>query len=237
MSSPLILLVDQSKFFLEIQKGFLKNTDARIVCVGTAREAIDRLRRQRADLVYLALELTGDDGIFCCQTIKKDPELRQVPVVMLYDSGAPAERERCLKAGSDGVLSRPLERRSYLDEGRKFLFKVERREPRIPCQALVVFRYSGGSTYGTCQDLSPGGVFIASNHRVQIGERIHLSMVLPGGTDRVLEAAGRVAWLNPDPLNQRRDLPPGFGVEFMEFGAGCSSLLNQFLRQPRQPLL
>ena len=231
MASPHILLVDQSRFFLEIQKGFLKNTEARILCAGTTREALDCLRRQRADLVYLALELTGDDGLACCQAIKKDPELNRIPVVMLYEAGAPAQKELCLKAGCDGVLSRPLERRSYLDEGRKFLFKVERREPRIPCQTLVVFRYSGVASYGTCHDLSPGGIFIASSRRVQIGDRINLSLVLPGSNDRLIEANGRVAWLNPSASQQRQNLPTGFGVEFLEFGAGCSSLLSHFLRQ------
>jgi len=231
MSNPLILLVDQSKFFLEIQKGFLKNTDARILSVGTSREALDCLRRQRADLVYLALELKGEDGIHCCQAIKNDPLLRTIPVVMLYDAGAPAERELCLKAGSDGVLSRPLERRSFLEEGRKFLFRVERREPRIPCQALVVFRYSGVSSYGTCQDLSPGGIFVSSSRRVQLGDRVTLSLVLPGSNDQLLEAGGRVAWLNPGPIQQSKDFPTGFGVEFLEFAPGCSSLLTQFLRQ------
>lgn len=231
MSTPLILLVDQSRFFLEIQKGFLKNTDARIVCAGSSRDALDSLRRQRADLVYLALELTGEDGAYCCREIKKDPALRQIPVVMLYDAGAPAEKNRCLQAGCDGVLSRPLERRSYLDEGRKFLFRIERREPRVPCQALVVFRCQGESSYGTCQDLSPGGIFVASSHRVQVGDRVQLSLVLPGGSDQILEANGRIAWLNPGPIQQSEDLPPGFGVEFLEFAAGGSTLLTSYLQR------
>lgn len=231
MSTPLILLVDQSRFFLEIQKGFLKNTDARIVCASSSREALESLRRQRADLIYLALELTGEDGAHCCQEIKKDPALRQIPVIMLYDAGAPAEKDLCLKAGSDGVLSRPLERRSFLDEGRKFLFRVERRETRVPCQALVVFRYNGESSYGTCQDISPGGVFVASSRRMQVGDRINLSLVLPGGPDQILQANGRIAWLNPGPNQQSEDLPPGFGVEFLEFAAGCSTLLTNYLRR------
>lgn len=231
MSTPLILLVDQSRFFLEIQKGFLKNTDARIVCAGSSREALESLRRQRADLVYLALELTGEDGTHCCREIKKDPALQQIPVIMLYDAATPAEKEQCLNAGCDGVLSRPLERRSFLDEGRKFLFRVERREPRVPCQALVVYRHSGESSYGTCQDLSPGGIFVASTRRVQVGDRVSLSMVLPGSADQVLEASGRIAWLNPGPNQQSDDLPPGFGVEFLEFAAGGSSLLSSYLRR------
>lgn len=231
MASPLILLVDQSRFFLEIQKGFLKNTEARILCAGSTQEALDCLRRQRADLVFLAFELSGDDGLRCCQAIKNDPELHQIPVVMLYESAAPAQKELCLKAGCDAVLSRPLERRSYLDEGRKWLFKVERREPRIPCQALVVFNYGGVASYGTCQDLSTGGIFIASSRRVQIGDRIKLSLVLPQSNDQLIEANGRVAWLNSSPIHQRQNLPSGFGVEFLEFGPGSSSLLNHFLRQ------
>lgn len=231
MSNPLILLVDQSKFFLEIQKGFLKNTDARILCAGTTKEALDCLRRQPADLVYLALELTGDDGARCCRAIKSDPALGRIPVVMLYDGGAPADRERCLKADCDGVLSRPLERRSFLEEGRKFLFKVERREPRILCQTLVVFRYNGESSYGTSQDLSPGGIFINSTRRVRLGDRINLSLVLPETGDQLIEASGRIAWLNPGPVTQSKDFPPGFGVEFLEFSPGCSTLLNRYLLQ------
>jgi CheY-like chemotaxis protein len=231
MSNPLILLVDQSKFFLEIQKGFLKNTEARILCAGSSREALDCLRRQPADLVYLALELAGEDGAHCCRAIKTDPELQQIPVVMLYDAGAPGDRERCLQAACDGVLSRPLERRSFLDEGRKFLFKVERREPRVPCQALVVFRYNGESSYGTSQDLSPGGIFISTSVRARLGDRVSLSLVLPGRGDQLIEVSGRIAWLNPGPITQSRDFPQGFGVEFLDFGPGCASLLHRYLQQ------
>lgn len=234
LTTPLILLVDRSKFFLEIQKGFLKNTDARILCAHTAAQALDCLRRQRADLVYLALDLGEEDGALCCRKIKEDPALRETPVVMVYDAGAPADRTRCMQAGCDGSLSRPLERRSFLEEGRKYLFKVERREYRIPCEVLVVFRHRGESAYGTSKDLSQGGVFVAAPQRPQVGDNISLSLVLPDSNDHLVEAKGRVAWLNPGPLTQGRHFPTGFGVEFIEFQPGCSALLNRFLAPPEK---
>ncbi len=231
MTTPLILLVDTSKFFLEIQKGFLKNTDARVLSAHSTAEALDCLRRQRADLVYLALDLGDEDGARCCREIKGDAGLKGTPVVMVYDAGAPADRTRCLQAGCDGALSRPLERRKFLDEGRKYLFKVERREYRVPCEVLVVFRHNGESSYGSSRDLSQGGVFIATPRRPQLGDRVHLSLVLPDGNDHLVEAIGRVAWLNPGPQSQSRHFPPGFGVEFLEFSPGCSPLLCRFLDQ------
>lgn len=64
---------------------------------------------------------------------------------------------------------------------------------------------------GLSQDISEGGLFVATYHYVPVGTPLRLSLELPDG-ERV-EARGEVRWVREVVLG---DAPPGIGVAFTE---------------------
>ncbi|RNC72307.1 MAG: response regulator [Desulfuromonadales bacterium] len=212
MSNPSILLVDDEKFFLNLQQEFLKDSPVTILTASGGEEALDAIRRHRPNLIFMDFRMPDLDGATCCAILKNDPKLAAIPVVMVAAEGKENDRELCRKAGCDAIIAKPLDRRQFLATGRRFLPAVERRYARIPYSALAVFRKGESSFHGTIEDISLWGVYVASRCDVQIDERIRLGFVLPD--TELLEAEARVAWVNLGHRRIKPAMPEGFGVEF-----------------------
>ncbi len=210
-----ILLVDDVDFFLEVEKGFLQQTPATLLIARNGREALEIAERERPNLIYMDVNMPVMDGLTCCRQLKANPRLAGIPVIMVFAPGRDANEELCRSAGCDGVVTKPIDRHLFLGLGHNFLFQVERREPRKPCQALISLRRTGGKEFsGTCDDLSENGAYIACREKVQANEIIQMTIVLPGAGMQPVAGRLRVAWVNQGFPRPKLNHPQGFGAEF-----------------------
>ena len=85
---------------------------------------------------------------------------------------------------------------------------------------------------GLAENISAGGLFIATHQLQPVGSRIELSLRMPE-TDGEFHIVGEVRWVRV--YNERSDTPPGFGVRFTELPLGAAAAINRFLAQ-REPL-
>lgn len=60
------------------------------------------------DLVLLDINMPGLSGLDVLQTIKQQPSLRRIPVVMLTSSDLPSDVERAYELGASGYITKPL---------------------------------------------------------------------------------------------------------------------------------
>ena len=88
-------------------------------------EALDGLsglylaQQQVPDLILVDINLPDIDGLEVTSRLKSNSALRHIPVVALTANAMHGDRERCLKAGCDGYLAKPIARfelRSVLDQ-------------------------------------------------------------------------------------------------------------------------
>lgn len=84
---------------------------------------------------------------------------------------------------------------------------------------------------GFAENLSAGGVFIATHKLKPVGSKIELSVNLPDGMQ--LYAEGEVRWIRV--FNELSDTPPGMGVKFSDLPEASVALIQGFLSQ-RDPL-
>lgn len=84
---------------------------------------------------------------------------------------------------------------------------------------------------GFAENLSVGGVFVATHQVRPVGEKVEISIHLPDGTE--VRAVGEVRWTRL--FNAESDVPPGMGLRFTELNSGADSAIESFLRQ-REPL-
>jgi uncharacterized protein (TIGR02266 family) len=84
---------------------------------------------------------------------------------------------------------------------------------------------------GFAENLSVGGVFIATHKLKAVGSRIELSINLPDGAK--LRVEGQVRWIRV--FNDRSDTPPGMGVKFDDLAPAAVALIQGFLSR-REPL-
>ena len=85
---------------------------------------------------------------------------------------------------------------------------------------------------GLAENLSAGGLFIATHQLQRVGSRIELSLRMPE-SEEVFQIVGEVRWVRL--YNEHSDTPPGLGVRFTELPAGAAAAISGFLGQ-REPL-
>lgn len=71
-------------------------------------EAIASIRDEAPDVVVLEARVRNAEALGLCQSLRADPGLRQVRLLMLQDAGRPIDRRRAAALGADGVLAMPF---------------------------------------------------------------------------------------------------------------------------------
>jgi uncharacterized protein (TIGR02266 family) len=104
---------------------------------------------------------------------------------------------------------------------------------RFPLKVEVTYQSEHNFYTGITNNLSSGGIFIATHQPARIGDRIEVTFTLPG-LDQVCTASGEVRWVreyNPDQV----DAPPGLGLRFGELEPAVRLCIERFV-QHREPL-
>jgi CheY-like chemotaxis protein len=226
---PKILLVDDVDFFLEMEKDFLRNTPATIHTARNGKEALEFVNSQRPDVIFMDVTMPVMDGLTCCRTLKANPELRSIPVVMVFAPSRELGPEAVAAAGCDACLTKPVDRKAFLEAGRRFLFGIERRDIRVPFQLPVILRRQGEEIRCTSEDLGERGMYIKSRDLLPEGEVVRVIMTLPGRTATEIECRARVAWANQGFPRTKLHLPQGFGLEFLQLSQATLAIIRAYL--------
>jgi CheY-like chemotaxis protein len=228
--SATILLVDDSRFFLTIERQFLRSAPVALLEAQSAGQALALCRQSKPDLIYMAHDMPDQSGADCCRQLKADPQLRAIPVVLVCDGQRPEQLDLCRAAGCDAVLTKPLERRRFLEIGRSFLAGI--RESRRPCLIRVRFQTAGKVCAAKGLDISHGGMFVESAELPAAGEFLQMEIQLcrPGETGPWIACTGMVAWLNSREQPLKPNHPVGFGVKFADLPVQSAAVLNGYLK-------
>ncbi len=85
---------------------------------------LSRMREFKPDLVLLDILMPKKDGYEVLQTMRDDPELSSIPVVVISNSGQPVEIERILELGArDYIIKAQFSPEEVLEKVRKYLDK------------------------------------------------------------------------------------------------------------------
>jgi CheY-like chemotaxis protein len=228
VSLPKILLVDDVEFFLEMEKDLLRDTAATVYTARNGKEALEFVNHQRPDIIFMDVTMPVMDGITCCRILKTDPNLQSIPVIMVFAPSRETDMETVTAAGCDGYLIKPVDRKAFLEMGRRFLFDVERREPRISSHLPVILRRQGEEFRCTSEDLGIRGMYVKSQDALTLGDVVRVIMPLPDGTSR-FECRARVSWINQGLSRAKQNLPSGFGVEFLQLSQASTASIRAFL--------
>ncbi len=225
MSRSTILLVDEVKILQEVLKEFLRLSPVRVLTAERGAAALELAQRERPDLIVMDVNMPVMDGLTHCALIKGDHALKATPVIMLTGSADPATVAMCRRAGCDGILTKPVLGRSFLNVLHSFIPAIERRKPRIHCRVPVSVRTGGAVLSGESRDIGMGGLYVATEGDVAKDSEVVVSFRVPAKTYALTVIRGRVAWVNAVAGPLGKEEPKGFGVEFQEIiGEGLNRL-------------
>ncbi len=222
-----LLLVDDAELFLELERTFLQRTGYQIYTARSGQEALRIAREARPDLVLLDLNMPGMDGDEVCREIKDDPGLKDIHVIMVTARGRDEDRVRCIEAGCDGYLTKPINRVELLARIRQALNERVRSLPRVPIAIEVRWTTADGRTgTGHTLNLSAGGLFVLCESPPARGTPHTVEFALPAGP-APFRLPAEVVW-NTIGLKQGA-LTPGFGLRFIDPDPGIALQLERFV--------
>jgi len=71
--------------------------------------ALDMARREKPDLILLDINIPGLNGLELARLLKADKALAEIPLIATTANVLVGDRERCLEAGCDEYLPKPLD--------------------------------------------------------------------------------------------------------------------------------
>ena len=87
-----------------------------VVLVESGTECIERLGGFTPDVILLDVMMPHVDGYETCRRLKQDPATRAIPVVFLTARVQKADRERGMKLGALGYLTKPFDPMTLHDQ-------------------------------------------------------------------------------------------------------------------------
>lgn len=224
-----ILLVDDTKLFLELEGSFLQDSGYEVLVAQSAHEALEMAKVHRPDLILLDLNMPDMDGDVCCRQIKNDPDLKDIAVIMVTGSDTLEDRKRCIEAGCDGYLTKTVNRGALLKTIARGLHGNVLHEPRLPINVPV--RYAPlheEEAVGMTMNISARGMFIITDQPPAIGTKIRLEFQLPG-TSSSLDLNGEVLW---NTIDFGKGLGvKGFGLQFIQVDDKTVDQITRYIEE------
>jgi len=103
--------VDDEELFLQsIQRILHKHSLTwRMDFVGNVEAALYELHRQSFDVVVTDIKMPGRDGFDLISTMKNDPSIRDIPIIVLTGSNEKYLKSQALKLGATDLLNKPID--------------------------------------------------------------------------------------------------------------------------------
>lgn len=105
---PMILIVDDEEIGRRMLRRLLESEGYHVECAENGSAGIEKARTLIPDLILLDVVMPVIDGYEVCEILRRDPDLAEVPVIMLTSLDDSESRLRGLEAGADDFLSKPV---------------------------------------------------------------------------------------------------------------------------------
>jgi PAS domain S-box-containing protein len=123
--APLILLAEDNIGNILTMGNYLKAKGFRIIVAKDGQEAIAVTQSQIVDLILMDIQIPTIDGLEAMKRIRQNPNYATVPIVAVTALTMGGDRERCLNAGADDYLSKPVQLKQLVHTIQNLLGRVE----------------------------------------------------------------------------------------------------------------
>lgn len=129
-----ILVAEDAPANRKVVQAILEKRGHHVILAMNGKEAIERIEQEPFDLVLMDLQMPQVDGWAATRVIRQMPSRSQVPIIALTAHAMRGDRERCLAAGMNDYLSKPLDSHQLIRTVERF-FSKRPSDPMIPVVA------------------------------------------------------------------------------------------------------
>jgi len=107
-SAPLILVADDNEANIQTFDDYLTLKNYRVVLARNGQEALEMTRLHQPDLILMDIQMPKMDGLEVISLIRSEPAIAQIPIIALTALALPGDDEKCLAAGANYYLTKPV---------------------------------------------------------------------------------------------------------------------------------
>jgi CheY-like chemotaxis protein len=104
-----VLLVEDNEVNQKVSQRLLERFGCRVTVASNGAEALEAVRRQAYDVVFMDCQMPVMDGFEAARQIRRlGGALASTPIIALTAHAMESERKRCLQSGMNDVVTKPV---------------------------------------------------------------------------------------------------------------------------------
>lgn len=107
MSNNTVMIVDDAESDRIHLEQIVREKGFSVVSAKSGKEAIEKVRDQRPNMIFLDILMPDMDGFETCRTLHDEEGLSGIPVVMVSSKSNKADRVWAMEQGASGYLTKP----------------------------------------------------------------------------------------------------------------------------------
>jgi two-component system cell cycle response regulator DivK len=116
-----VLLIEDNEQNRYLATFLLEKHGLRVVCAPDGPSGIARAQELAPGLILLDIQLPGMDGYAVARALRAIPALQNTPIVAVTSYAMVGDREKCLAAGCNGYVEKPINPDTFVAEIARFL--------------------------------------------------------------------------------------------------------------------
>lgn len=120
-----VMVIDDSSTICKTAKIFLEPAGYEVFIVENGFEALYEITEKVPDIIFLDVLMPKLDGLQTCQIIKRNYELKHIPIIFLSSKDGEFDKARGMMVGADGYLTKPFSKIEIVDMIKKYTNSVE----------------------------------------------------------------------------------------------------------------
>ena len=115
MANELILIVEDNEKNRKLVRDILQFKGYPLLEAETAEEGIRLAREKKPALILMDFHLPGLNGIEAFKVLRADPRTSSIPIIAVTASAMTEDRKRIMDAGFDGLQTKPINVKEFLE--------------------------------------------------------------------------------------------------------------------------
>ena len=119
-----ILIVEDDPGNLKLIRDLLQIRGYATLEATDGKQGVDMARAKMPDLILMDIQMPVMDGLEATSILKADPVTKSITIVALTAFAMQGDREKCMEAGFNDYITKPLDTRTFMTKIKEYLEKL-----------------------------------------------------------------------------------------------------------------
>lgn len=119
--SKLILVIEDQEDNRRIMRDLFTSSGYKVIEAADGIAGVTAAETNRPDLILMDIQLPGIDGYEATKRIKSNPDLKEIPIIVVTSYALSGDDVKAFEAGCDAYVAKPFSPRELLAQAKKFL--------------------------------------------------------------------------------------------------------------------